>query len=127
MAVPASKANDRCTVFERDKTHPSAGFGIGMESLAILDKNQFPALPRPMLISRGRFPIGLPSAYQEVWQEFHGFLPWLDARLKADWETIVVDSIANQSQRSPFVVCKKGEKKLGDVSLYGNAKNSPKE
>jgi len=80
--------------------------------LAALDKGHQSELPRPILITVD-VPIGLPAAFQEVWREFNGFLPWLDARRDADWDNIVVDSVAKQTARSPFVVCKKGEKKVG--------------
>lgn len=79
--------------------------------LAVLESKQNMALPRPLLITVD-VPIGLPAGYPCVWKEFGGFLPWLDERREDEWKSMVVDSVAKQTPQSPFVVCRKDEKKL---------------
>jgi hypothetical protein len=92
--------------------------------LAILDKGQQSELPRPVLITAD-VPIGLPKEYPEVWEKYGGFLEWLDARRDDGfWESIIVDSVAQQTEQSPFAVCKKGEKKRDGKFPNGNARRS---
>jgi len=102
----ANKQSKRPVYRLRQKPSPSINrFRHSDGVLAILDKKLELELLRPLLITVD-VPIGLPAAFQEVWKEFGGFLPWLDGRLKADWETVVVDSVEKQTPRSPFVVCR---------------------
>jgi hypothetical protein len=109
----ASKQNKRPVYCVRQERNPAiTRFRHSDGVLAALDKTLESDLPRPLLITAD-VPIGLPAAFPEVWREFGGFLLWLDARGHADWGSIVVDSVAKQTARTPFVVCKKGEKKLG--------------
>jgi hypothetical protein len=78
--------------------------------LALLDKNVLDDLPTPILITVD-VPLGLPADYAEVRKLNGGFLSWLSHRPGKDWRKLVVNSIAEQDARHPFVVFKKDEKK----------------
>jgi len=56
-------------------------------------------------------PIGLPTDFPEVYQDFDGFVSWLFAENR-NWQQMVCTSIGEQKGEQPFVTCKKGEKKL---------------
>ncbi len=76
--------------------------------LAVLDNSQA-QLPRPVLITVD-VPIGLPEKYKAVWAGEGSFLNWLDAR-NNDRRKLVVNSVAEQTPQSPFVMPGKGQKK----------------
>lgn len=96
--------------YRRDEGPVISRFRHSKGVLSVLDRAMDSELPRPILITAD-VPIGLPAKFDQVWRQFGGFLPWLDARATAGWDSIVVDSVAKQTAESPFVVCQKDEKK----------------
>lgn len=77
---------------------------------AIAESEEWRRLPKPILITVD-VPIGLPNAFEDVWRDYRGFLPWLRQREGRDWRELVAESIGDQEAKRPFVVCKKGERK----------------